>query len=132
MHRPLLPLLTLVFAAAVPAFAFRARPLSDLRFDDRPSSIAIAGAASDGRDFLLLGGSDGHVFVQRFAGGRLIARQLAIAPGSPGRIVWAGNHYLVSWSDTGGTFVAPLSAEGNVLSMPSQPVMKVQGALLAV
>ena len=117
-------------AAATPLFAIRSRPLSPVVYADRAPMI-VAGAASDGRDFLVIGssalnpsGADTHVVVQQIVNGAPAARQLAITGGAAIGVVWTGTHYLAAWNDAGGIFVAPLTPEGHLLAMPAQPVMK--------
>ncbi len=129
MNRTSVTLLALIFSSTA-AIGFRSRPISDLRFDDRPS-LYIAGAASDGSDFLLLGTSNGHVFVQSVVSGALAGSQHTIAVGKAGRIVWASDHYLVSWVNDNGLFVAPLSSAGNLIFTPVAPVLKSPKSLFA-
>ena len=135
MRSALLPLL--MFVVAAPALAVRPRPVSDLRFDDR-AFVMTAGAASDGSDFLVIGSSaaefasmgdtTSRVVVQRVVNGVPFERQLAIANGIAIGIAWTGTHYLAAWRN-GGVFVAPLTREGHLLAMPSQPVMPDDGSV---
>ncbi len=126
--------------ASVQAFAFRARPVSDLRFDDRPG-LSTSAAASDGSDFLLLGSTGpalflsratDRVFTQRVVNGVPTGPQTIIGSGDGGQIFWTGSHYLVSWQNDSGFFVAPVSREGSLLSTPATPVTTAGRAILAV
>jgi hypothetical protein len=130
----------LVSLASTQAFAFRARPVSDLRFDDR-QALSTSAAASDGSDFLLLGTTGtasasrrptDRVFTQRVVSGVPVGPQAIIASGKAAQIIWTGSHYLASWQSDSGFFVAPVSREGNLLSIPAAPVTKAGVAMLAV
>src|SRR5205085_7669412 len=100
----------LLLAVAAPAIAFRARPVSDLRFASRlsprsnyfrPEALAIA---SDGTDYLVLVREDvkGNPYAQIISQGVPYGPPVLLGHGKGGGVVWTGSKYLVAWENDHG------------------------------
>lgn len=116
----------LLFFVASNAWAFRGRPVSDLRFDGRASTSASV-IASDGTDFMVLSSVDlpsrERVFTQKVVDGKPVGPHRQVGRGGPAGLIWTGNDYLAAWRNRDGLFVAPVSRDGTPLATPSQPVV---------
>jgi hypothetical protein len=112
-------LLAVIVALLVcaPAWASRARPVSDLRFEGNVF-LGSGFVASDGKDFLFLSsaGSNPYVYVQRVVGGTEAGPVLGIGAGRAAGIVWTGPDYLVSWSSPAGMWTARVSRLGALIA----------------
>jgi hypothetical protein len=118
--RKLTVLILLILATR--AFAFRGRPVSDLRFDGR-SPNASHGIASDGESFLVLSGTDlfgdRPVFTQKVAGGRAVGPHRQVGIGNPAGLAWTGTEYLAGWRDRDRTlWIASVSRDGTPAAPP--------------
>lgn len=122
------------------AAAFKARPVSDLRFDGRfpfaPETISRA-IASDGKDFLVVSSNgspywDGDaLFTQVIRNGRAAGPLRQIGEGEPLGLYWNGSEYLLSYDTGNGMRVARVSREGSLISV-SEPVVPGYHPRLAV
>lgn len=107
------------------AYAYRGRPVADLRFDGRSESY-VEVLASDGQDFVALLGHrvpytlQYHVFSQKIVDGRPAGPQHRIASGTPMSLVWTGSHYLALWLDGNAARVGRVSREGSLIAMAPQ------------
>lgn len=125
--------LSLILIVSLPALAHRARPLSDLRFEDTRAANA-AQIASDGKDFLVLstGGTTSHerVFAQKIsATGATTGPDAYVGSGTAAGVIWTGMHYLAAWQNSEGAFVAAISPEGTPLTTPTQPLLAGPGPI---
>lgn len=113
---------------AFPAFAFRGRPVADLRFD-ATMHCAPSGMATDGRDALLVC-SNSELLASRRIYAQRISREGAVSPplfvgmGLGADVTWTGSSYLVAIvapvSDDG-LYVARVSRDG-ALEMPATKI----------
>lgn len=114
--RGALAIIAVIFLGT-PAWASRARPVSDLRFD---GNVFLGGGfvASDGKDFMFLSssGSNPYVYVQRVVGGTQVGPSLGIGAGTAAGIAWTGSDYLVSWSAPTGMWGARVSRQGALIA----------------
>jgi len=111
---------------ATNAWAYRGRPVSDMRFDGRVLASYQA-IASDETDFLVLTSigptRQEHAFAQKVVDGRAVGPQRQVGPGRATGLVWTGSNYLAAWVGLQGVFVAPVSRDGSPLSTPTAPVV---------
>jgi hypothetical protein len=113
----------LLLAIAAPAMAFRARPVSDLRFEelaltDRAFPGPIA-AASDGSDYLVLFRHETlpNIYTQVISQGLPYGPALLIGHGAGISVIWTGSEYLVAWwADDQSIFLTAVSRRGALLS----------------
>ena len=121
--------LTLILAA--PAFAFRPRPVSDLRFVDRleagwyqglqgSEDPGVIGAASDGSDYLILLRQSYGFYTQMLSHDGPYGPAVLISAGNGGgaSVVWTGSEYLVAWTNAAGVHLTAISRLGAMLSAP--------------
>ena len=127
-------------------FAYRGRPVADLRFDGREWDAGANAVATDGEDFLALIGfrvpfstaSQHHLFTQKIVDGRPVGPQHRIASGQGTSLIWTGSKYLASWTDGDLTQVGRLSQEGSLfgmappLSLPNARLLQNGDHVLAV
>jgi hypothetical protein len=110
------------------AWASRARPVSDLRFE---GNVILGGGfvASDGKDFLFLSstGSNPYVYIQRVVGGVQVGPSLGIGAGTAAGIAWTGIDYLISWSTQTGIWTARVSRQGALIGGSSRLVNPYSG-----
>ncbi|HEV7242285.1 MAG TPA: hypothetical protein VGQ36_23850 [Thermoanaerobaculia bacterium] len=122
--RKVLAFLTVLFATN--AWAFRGRPVSNLRFDGR-ASTSTSVIASDGADFLVLSSAEfpsrERVFTQKVVDGKPVGPHRQIGRGGPAGLIWTGNDYLAAWKNRDGLWVAPVSRDGSPLATPTQPAV---------
>ncbi|HEX3067203.1 MAG TPA: hypothetical protein VHX14_01415 [Thermoanaerobaculia bacterium] len=113
-----------MLAVAVPAIAFRARPVSDLRFENRLLILRPAAAASDGSDYLVLLNTPSQTYIQIVSQGANYGPPVYIGEGTGVAALWTGSHYVVAWTTNdpgdynGGVFLTPVSRRGVVISEP--------------
>jgi hypothetical protein len=120
----------LLAVIATPAMAFRARPVSDFRFEDRiPITYRGVAAASDGTDYLVLlqHEDNGNIYAQLISQGvpygpAVLIGHLFVLPNGQtegfGSVIWTGSTYLVAWADEQSTYVRAVSRRGVLLSAP--------------
>jgi hypothetical protein len=130
MRRPFCALLLLLICA--PAWAFRARPISDLRFAGAGEGDNAGFMASDGKDFLFLSQSnrdyrDERTYAQRIVDGRAVGPRLEIGRGTPAGIAWTGSEYLAAWSAADGLRTARISRMGALIARSAAPVGSAPG-----
>lgn len=118
--------LLLALTVAAPAIAFRSRPVSDLRFEDRLEGPAqylsqpnVVAVASDGNDYvILLDRFLGGTYAQVVSHGVPYGPAVLVGVGDGGSVVWTGSHYLVAWSNQNGAYLSAVSRRGALLSEP--------------
>ncbi len=114
----------LMLGVAVPAIAFRVRPVSDLRFENRLSILRPAAAASDGSDYLVLFNTPSQTYIQIVSQGANYGPPVYIGEGTGVAAVWTGSQYVVAWTTNdpsdynGGVFLTSVSRRGVVISQP--------------
>lgn len=131
--RPLAVAISLCLA--VDAWAFRARPVSDLRFEGIGRSTFDIRLASDGEDFLAFssrGFIDYRLFVQKIVDGNPAGPQRYLGTGRTAGLAWTGSGYLAAWDGGKAMYVARVSPEGTPLDSPVTPVVNGNTTHLAV
>jgi Ig-like domain CHU_C associated len=119
------------------AWAFRGRPVSDLRFEGRAEMLTYhKAAASDGTSFLVLSTTHPDIFqnyvvVQKVVDGAPAGPQRLLDSGQARSLAWTGSQYLAAWERDGLLWTAPLSREGTPLAEP-QSVAAGSGCYVAV
>lgn len=118
-------ILLLLLAVTAPAFAFRGRPVSDVRFEDSGPTIATnsdpyaVAAASDGTGYLvLLQAYSQNVYAQIISQGGPYGPPIPVGSGTGGSVIWTGSEYLVVWDDANGVYLTAVSRWGILLSGP--------------
>jgi len=105
---------------ATPAMAFRARPVSDFRFEDRPGIEHCVAAASDGSDYLVLFNARWQVYVQIVSQGVSYGPPVWIGEGEGVAAFWTGSRYVVVWKAYNrGVFLTAVSRRGSLLYAPT-------------
>ena len=115
-----------IVATSFPIFAYRGRPLSDLRFGHHRYTSDYMEVASDGTDFLLLTQTGRSLFTQQVTREGQVRPNRWIASdapwGSPLHLVWAGDEYLAQWFVGGSTFVfGRISRNGTLIDTYEAP-----------
>lgn len=123
--------LVLTLTLAAPAFAFRPRPVSDLRFEDRleagwsqglqgSEGPGVIGAASDGSDYLILLRQSHGFYTQMLSHDGPYGPAVLISAGDGGgaSVVWTGSEYLVAWTNAAGVYLTAISRLGAMVSGP--------------
>lgn len=114
----------LLLAIAAPTMAFRARPVSDLRFEDValtdgafPGPVA---AASDGSDYLVVFRHETlpNIYAQVISQGVPYGPAVLIGHGEGISVIWTGSEYLVAWAGDQGMYLTAVSRRGALLSGP--------------
>jgi hypothetical protein len=111
----------LFLAIATPAMAFRARPVSDLRFEETTYGQPAA-AASDGTDYLVVieREDQGYInlYTQLISQGAPYGPAVLIGQGYSKSVIWTGSQYLVAWGDRAGVYLSAVSRRGALMSAP--------------
>jgi hypothetical protein len=111
----------LFLAIATPAMAFRARPVSDLRFEETTYGQPAA-AASDGTDYLVVieREDQGYInlYTQLISQGAPYGPAVLLGQGYSKSVIWTGSEYLVAWGDRAGVYLSAVSRRGALLSAP--------------
>lgn len=136
MRKTALAATAILLFIASDAAAFRARPVSDLRFEGHAVPTWNRRAASDGTDFLVLSAmnypSREGVFSQKLVGGAPAGprKQIGYGHGIAG-LAWTGSHYLAGWSRDNALWTAPLSRDGSLLGDPVPAIVSGTRVLVA-
>jgi uncharacterized cupredoxin-like copper-binding protein len=131
----------LLLLGATSAWGYRARPVSDLRFEGRADGGRLF-VAGDGRESLVLSEPSIYtarrrVLTQKIVDGRPVGTIWEIASGRPAGLVWTGSEYLAAWTSDDVLWVGRVSRDGSLVSppvqlpAPSPPSPLAQSALLA-
>jgi hypothetical protein len=127
--RRALAIIAVIFLCT-PAWASRARPVSDLRFE-RIVTLGTSGfVASDGKDFLFLSNSfsNPYVYAQRLIDGAPAGLSLGLGAGTATGVAWTGSEYLASWSSAAGIWTARISRQGELIDGSKRRVVSYPGS----
>src|SRR5689334_11317632 len=101
-----------LLAGATSAWAYRARPVSDLRFFGRFNTDLLF-VAGDGGESLVLSSrsneTEGAVFTEKIVAGRPVGSHWRIATGQGAGLVWTGGEYLAAWTSDDALWIGRLS-----------------------
>jgi len=120
----------LLLAIATPSMAFRARPVSDLRFEelaltDQASPGPVA-AESDGTDYLVVFRHETlpNIYAQVISQGVPSGPALLIGRWYAVSVIWNGSAYLVTWGDETAIYLTAVSRRGALLSGPKRVISR--------
>jgi hypothetical protein len=123
----------LLVVIATPAMAFRARPVSDLRFENSLTVGRSTAVASDGSDYLVVLNTAEQTYIQIISQGVPYGPPVYIGDGVGVAAFWTGSQYVVAWAPwDAGVYLTGVSRRGGLLSPPELIMSNYVGAVDAV